>query len=130
MKFKALLVAAVFTAGLGASFALASPADEGGRGKGKKNSGAASTATHTTGTTTTGSARCRVVQLRGTTPGGTFTMKVEKANKHARDLENATIEFSGGVRVTGRLCATAGQTAGTVELKVLQVRKDHGGDDD
>lgn len=126
MKAKAVLVA-VFVAGIAASFAVASPFHDGGKGKGKR--GTAASATATTGTTTTAPAqRCRNVELKGTAAPSTFTMTVEKASRRARDVKTATVAFSGQVKVSARMCSTGqAAAAATFQLRVLKVAKD---DDD
>jgi hypothetical protein len=127
MKAKAVLVA-VFVAGIAASFAVASPSHDGGKGKGKRGT-AASATTATTGTTTTAAAqRCRNVELKGTAAPSTFTMTVEKASRRARDVKTATVTFSGKVKVSARMCSTGqAAAAATFQLRVLKTAKD---DDD
>jgi hypothetical protein len=132
MKAKAVLVI-VFVAGVAASFAVAAPSDDGGKGKGKhRGATVAATTAATTGTTTTTPAQtCRNVELKGTAAPSTFTMTVEKASKRARNVKSATVTISGPVKVSARMCSTGqAAAAATFQLRVLKVAKADDEDDD
>lgn len=119
MKLKTLL-AALFLAGLAASFAIAAPADGSEKGKGKKKTTSTSTATTGAGTTTSAQQRYKNVQLQGTAAPATFTMTVDKSSRQGRATQSAVLRLSGRVQVVARMCGT-GQAA-TFELKSLRAK--------
>src|SRR2546422_7002392 len=112
MKLKILFLA-LFVAGIAASIALASPADNGSTGT-----------TAPTATTATSAGKhgakgddgehakkdkaptCRNVELRGTLAAGSLTVAVDKAGGPGRELvgSSATLTVGGHVRVSALLC--------------------------
>jgi hypothetical protein len=100
MRISALL-AAVFVAGLVASFALASPT------KHPKGDTAAQT---TTTTTEPKKPKCEQAELKGTATGASFGLAVTKANKRGKSLVGTTVNLviPAGARVKAKVCTTAG----------------------
>lgn len=104
MKVKAL-IAALFVAGLAASFALADGGTPGG----------------TTTTTTGGAPKCQKVELKGSNASGSVSFTVVKANKKGSDLvgKSATLTVPAGASVSATACRDA---AGNLTLHGLEVK--------
>ncbi len=100
MRISALL-AALFVAGLVASFALASPT------KNSKGSAAAQT---TTTTSETKKPKCEQAELKGNATSGSMAFIVTKANKRGRSLVGTTVTLAipAGASVKAKVCTTAG----------------------
>ena len=75
--------------------------------------------------------KCHNVSLKGTAPATSFTLTVDRASHAGRDLQSATLTFSGKVNVNAVMCAgdTPG-SASTFQLRNLKVAKASQQDDD
>jgi hypothetical protein len=103
-------LAALFAAGIVASFALASPPP----GKGPNTSTGTSTSSGPGKSGDHAKAKCRPVNLKGTVAGGTIALVVTKAaGPKAKDLVGTTANLTvkGKVSVQAWSCATPGSTA-------------------
>jgi len=100
MKIKALLLVALFVAGLTASLALASPA------KHPKGSTQAQSTTTTTSTTAK-KPKCDQVELKGTATSGSVALTVTKANKRGRNLlrTQVTLVVPAGASIKAKACS-------------------------
>jgi hypothetical protein len=101
MRISALL-AAVFVAGLVASFALASPT--------KHSKGDTAAQTTTTTTTEPKKPKCEQAELKGNATNGTVAFTVTKANKRGRNLVGTAVTLSipAGASIKAKVCTTAG----------------------
>jgi hypothetical protein len=113
-------LAALFAAGIVASFALASPPP----GKGPKTTSSSTSTSSGPGKSGDHSkAKCRPINLKGTVAAGTIALNVTKASgPKGKDLVGtaANLTFSGKVSVQAWSCATAGSTAAP-QLKLRQL---------
>ena len=73
--------------------------------------------------------KCHNVSLKGTAPATSFTVTVDKASKAGRDLQSATVTFSGKVSINAQLCSSGDSSSGptatgsTLKLRNLKVGK-------
>jgi len=113
MRISALL-AAVFVAGLVASFALASPT------KHSKGDTSAQTTT-TTEPKKPKKPKCEQAELKGTATGASFSLAVTKANKRGKSLVGTTVHLviPSGAEVKAKVCTIAG---GGLTLRDLHVK--------
>jgi hypothetical protein len=103
-------LAAIFAAGIVASFALASPPP----GKGPQSSSSTSTSSGPGKSGDHTKAKCRPINLKGTVAGGTIALQVTKASgPKGKDLVGTTVNLavSGKVSVQAWSCAAPGSTA-------------------
>jgi hypothetical protein len=112
MKIKALFLAAVFTAGVAASLALAKPPHP--------TPGNTSTSTGTVTSDVHSPARpCNHVSLNGDATTGTITLTVKHADRRHHALVNTSLTLT--VLAGARVKATACDSAGTLTLRNLKV---------
>ena len=99
MKLKALVLTALFVAGLTASLALAAPSKKGVEAQ-----------TTTTTTSDPKKPKCEQAELKGTATGGTFAFAVTKANKRGQNLVGTSVNLviPAGAKVNAKVCTTAG----------------------
>ena len=103
-------LAALFAAGVVASFALAAPPP----GTGPSSSSSTSTSSGPGKSGDHAKAKCRPINLKGTVAGGTIALNVTKASgPQGKQLLNTTanLTVSGKVSVQAWSCAAAGSTA-------------------
>ncbi len=103
-------LAALFAAGVVASFALAAPPP----GTGPSSSSSTSTSSGPGKSGDHAKAKCRPLNLKGTVAGGTIALNVTKASgPRGKQLLNTTanLTVSGKVSVQAWSCAAAGSTA-------------------
>ncbi len=103
-------LAALFAAGVVASFALAAPPP----GHGPSSSSSTSTSSGPGKSGDHAKAKCRPLNLKGTVAGGTIALNVTKASgPRGKQLLNTTanLTVSGKVSVQAWSCAAAGSTA-------------------
>lgn len=106
MKIKALALAALLVAGVGASFAIA---------KSKPQEPGASTAT----SSTSHKPKCNQVELKGNTGTGSVTFTVKRANRRGHNLvgTQVTLSVPAGAKVIAKACS-AGTTLTLRDLDV------------
>ena len=108
MKVKAVLLAALFVLGLGASFAFAKSPNHG----------------QTTGTTTTTGkspkTKCGQVELKGNATAGSVTLTVTRANNRAQSLVGTavTLVIPPNARIRAKACSATG---GVLTLRDVHV---------
>jgi hypothetical protein len=109
MKLKVSILAAVFAAGLGASFALA----DGGHGKGDEHGD--------------GKGRCSEVHIQGTVAPQTLNVTVGKGSHRLNLAPGAQVTLQVGaagqtVRVNAEACQVTVGSATQLQVKSLEVR--------
>lgn len=107
----AVLLVALFVAGLVASLAVGKP----------PKLGSAAQTTTTTTTTTTTKPKCDQVELKGNATAGSVSFTVTKANKRGRNLvgTQVTLTVPAGAKVKAKACTGAG---GALTLRDVHVK--------
>jgi len=122
MKKQVIALVVVLAAGIGASFALASPPVDKGP---KTGSSSTSTSPGKSGAHGNKSGRCRPINLKGTVAGGMIQLDVTKASgPKGQALVGlaANLSVKGKVSVQAWDCTTAGSTAAPqLSLRQLHV---------
>jgi len=106
MKIKAVLLAALFVVGLGASFAFAKTPKHG-----QTTSTTTTTTTTATATTTTPhKPKCDQVELKGNAAAGSVTFTVTKASKRGQSLVGTlvTLVIPANAKIKAKACTTGG----------------------
>jgi hypothetical protein len=109
MKLKLTILAAVFAAGLTASFALANDGHGKGEDHGNKNG------------------KCTEVHLRGTIAAQTLGVTLDKASKKLGSAAGTTVEVALGaagqtVRVDAQACQVVSGTSTVIQVRELHAK--------
>jgi hypothetical protein len=109
MKLKLTILAAVFAAGLTASFALANDGKGKGDEHGKKNG------------------KCTQVHLRGTVAAQTLAVTLDKASKKLGSAAGTTVQVALGaagqtVRVDAEACQVVSGTSTVIQVRELHAK--------